>query len=535
MVREALAVLSLVLVVPTGASAVCTCMLRRTEPASVTQQQGLTSDPSYAPAAGVFVVRDGTRTVLTMETVYDGPPEEVSMLIPVRTPIERDDVHTVPGHLFRNLDRRTAPKVRHVWPACRRRRRPVSMAARASSDVASPFAESAPTREQIEEEYDIDIVDEWEVQEYDITLLGAEQSAGLFRYLRDQDLALPSGGQEVLQAYIQNDFRFVLAKADPERAHRLGDEMMLSPIQIEYQSDELQVPVRLGTLNSPGEQELLLYVLSTEGRFELANRPNVEAPTDLRLRADAAGSVAELYESLTDEVFRRTPGAAVTEFAHTLGSRIGRYHVQQFGIPSDREARRRGTRERWTLTRIRHRYGKDLDSDLTLRPASSPLRMERRWPHPELRTWAPRGESGFHVQFVVRHAGCPSQARQRSMARQFATAESMWESDGDLWPGEVLLDPVSSLGIEPGSEAPEGWPPPPAFTPAENIKPDEPVVAMQPQAQPQAQPMNLPPVPMQSTTTEEDDEGLFCGASGADGSSAFALFALLLLGLRRRR
>ena len=36
----------------------------------------------------------------------------------------------------------------------------------------------------------------------------------------------------------------------------------------------------------------------------------------------------------------------------------------------------------------------------------------------------------------------------------------MWESRHDLWPGEVVLDPIESLDIVPGSSAPPGWPPP---------------------------------------------------------------------------
>ncbi len=476
----ATALLLVSLIVPPQVHATCSCMMfRRPPPSTVAQSQGIASDPAYNPTSAVFLVRDGTKTILTMETAYQGPSKEVTLLIPVPQVVARDQVRTIAGSVFRNLDRRTAPTVKHVWPACRRVRRPRPMARAASADGFGGGGGGSRI-EAIEQEYSIDVVDEWEVQEYDITLLGAEQSTGLLRYLTEQaNLELPPSADAVLRSYIESDFRFVLAKVDPARAHRLGDRMMLSPIQIEYDSDQLQVPVRLGTLNSPGEQELLLYVLAKDGRYELANRPNVTAPSELQLEESAAGNVAELYNSLMNETFRRTPGAAVTEYAHNLGSKVGRFHVQSFGIPSDREARRveeaGGRRGRWTLTRIRHRYGKDLDSDLILRPASSPLRMTRRWSHPELRVWAPRGESGFHVQFAVVHGGsCPSTQRQQRLAQQFATAESMWEGERDFWPGDVLLDDVTSLGITAQSSAPAGWPPP-AVAPreVEIEKPDD--------------------------------------------------------------
>jgi hypothetical protein len=274
----------------------------------------------------------------------------------------------------------------------------------------------------------------------------------------------------MLRGYIESGHRFVLFRADPSRAQRLGENMMLSPIQIEYESDELRVPVRLGTLNSPGEQELLLYVISTEGRHDVANRPTTPAATDIRMRRDARGTFAELYAAVTDETFRRNPGAAITEYAHPIGTHVRWSDVAPFGVtrasttshPGHLGRRGAGPSATWTVSRIRHRYGTDLADDLTLRQAE-PLTLTRRWTRwPQLRVRPRAGQSAFHVQYVVEHDQCMDEAAQRRLVRRFATAESMWESRHDLWPGQVILDPIESLGIAPGSSAPTGWPPAPA-------------------------------------------------------------------------
>ncbi|MCC6873351.1 MAG: DUF2330 domain-containing protein [Sandaracinaceae bacterium] len=299
-----------------------------------------------------------------------------------------------------------------------------------------------------------------------MTLLGASESTGLLAFLRQRGLDLPDRAATMLRGYIETGHRFVLLRADPSRAQHLGDNMMLSPIQLEYESDDLVVPVRLGTLNSPGEQELLLYVFSPEGRFAVANRPSVEAPTDLRMRRDARGTFAELYTSITDEVFRRTPNAAVTEYAHVLGRHVRWSDAAPFGVPSQTLVRIRGDRgaapaRTWTVSRIRHRYGASLTDDLTLQRAE-PIRLTRRWSrYPSLRNNVRAGQNGFHVQYIVEHTGCTDELTQRRVARRWATAASMWESSHDLWPGSVLLDPIDSLGIEPGSAPPANWPPPP--------------------------------------------------------------------------
>jgi hypothetical protein len=478
---------------PSPARATCFCMMRMPPPAATQQQRGITDDPSYNPASAVVLVREGRRTVMTIEAAYEGPAVELSLVVPIPGAIGRENVRTVSGTAFRRLDQRTAPRVRHVFPPCIR---PGSLRAASAEGFGAGASAGGGGRteaERVQDEFGVDIQDEWPVDEYDVTLLGAEQSTGLLAFLRERGLDLPDAAATMLRGYIESGHRFVLFTADPSRAQRLGESMMLSPIQLEYESDELRVPVRLGTLNSPGEQELLLYVISTEGRFDVANRPSVLAPTDLRMRPDARGSFAELYTSITDEVFRQTPGAAITEYVHQVGTHVRQSEIAPFRGPStlgEPDRRRMGAGRtdapRWTVSRIRHRYGTNLSDDLSLTHAD-PVRLERRWSRwPQLRV--PRGRDGqsfFHVQYVVEHnQRCVSDQAQRWMARRFATAESMWESRHDLWPGEVILDPIESLGIEPRSHAPDGWPPPPPPAPtapataAASATPEQAVAAM---------------------------------------------------------
>lgn len=517
-----------------SAHATCFCMLRPPMPTSVHQQRGIADDPSYNPASAVVIVRDGTRTVLTIEAAYQGPPVELSMVIPVPTAIEREDVRTVTGTSFRRLDQRTAPRVRHVWPPCPRR--PMRMAPAADSlGGGGGYGGGRAEAERVFDEFGVDIEDEWAVDEYDVTLLGAAESSGLFAFLRERGLALPDSAVPVLRAYIETGHRFVLARVDPSRANRPGANMMLSPIQLEYDSDELRIPVRLGTLNSPGEQELLLYVLSTDGRYEVANRPNVVAPTDIRMRQNARGTFAELYASITDEIFRRTPGAAITEYAHVIGRHVPYASMRPLGLPERDEGRRasRDTRT-WTLTRIRHRYGMDLQDDLTLRRAE-PLRLTRRWRYPSLRIAGRPEESAFHVQYVVEHRGCVDSWTQQRIARRFASAESLWEARRDLWPGEVILDPIESLGIEPRSSAPPGWPPPPPAParPAPLATPEATPPVPVPVPVPTATP-TTPPTPAPPAAPPEASSGCAVHPTRARRDGVWLAIALVMLLVARR-
>ena len=95
---------------------------------------------------------------------------------------------------------------------------------------------------------------------------------------------------------------------------------MLSPLRIRTESQALVLPVRLGMLSSPGEQDLLVYVLSREGRFEVANRENVFVPTNLEVRSTVRGRFGAFYDALLDRVWERHPGAVVTEYAWTAAA-----------------------------------------------------------------------------------------------------------------------------------------------------------------------------------------------------------------------
>ncbi|MFK7984574.1 MAG: DUF2330 domain-containing protein [Sandaracinaceae bacterium] len=429
------------LVLPGSASASCFCMMGPPPPPN----SSLADQETKNPATSVFLLRDGTRTILTIEAAYEGPNGELSMIVPLPHAIEREHVRTISGTHFRRVDQRTAPRATHNFPGCsdfrrHRRTRAAPMAAGRGGFVAPVMGDA------------VEVLEEWDVDEYDVTLLSAGESTGLLGFLRTRGLELPHGAEPVLRAYIETDHRFALIQLDPEEAHVVGGQRVLSPIQLEYQSDELRVPVRLGTLNSPGEQELLLYVLSREGRFEMANRENVIAPSGARLRDEYEGGFGAFYQGLMEQVFDAHPGAAVTEYAGRLGG--GRVRVRDvwwLGLdryrtdPNPYSAISWRDLRQWTVTRIRHRYGTDLDDDLVLRPTTELRNPDARWP---------RRGNNFQVRFSVEHAGgsCPSFARQQRLAREWAgTSDALWAT-GPVWPGDALLDPL--LGIEPGSAAP---------------------------------------------------------------------------------
>src|SRR5213075_217128 len=68
-----------------------------------------------ADATQVVLVRKGTRTVLSMQNNYKGPPESFAMVIPVPTVLHDGDVKTLPSEVFKHVEQMGAPRLVEYW------------------------------------------------------------------------------------------------------------------------------------------------------------------------------------------------------------------------------------------------------------------------------------------------------------------------------------------------------------------------------------------------------------------------------------
>jgi hypothetical protein len=153
------------------------------------------------------------------------------------------------------------------------------------------------------------------VGEYDVVVLSARESSGLEDWLRAEGYRVPEGASEALRPYVQQGFRFFAARVNAERVRFEDGRALLSPLRIRYESEQLMLPVRLGMLSSPGTQDLIVYVISRDGRYEVANRDNVFVPTNLEVRPAVRGRFAAFYDALLERVWDRHPGSVITEYA----------------------------------------------------------------------------------------------------------------------------------------------------------------------------------------------------------------------------
>ena len=89
----------------------------------------------------------------------------------------------------------------------------------------------------------------------------------------------------------------------------------LRPLQFAYESPKFMLPIRLGMLNAKGEQDLLIYMLSRDGRVETTNYRTVKLPSDLEIPEFVKNDFGTFYKSMFNEQARKENHSVVfTEY-----------------------------------------------------------------------------------------------------------------------------------------------------------------------------------------------------------------------------
>ena len=277
------------------------------------------SGEMYNDATQVVLMRDGTRTVLSMRNHYKGPPKDFALVVPVPQILAKENVKTLEDSVFTKVDQLAAPRLVEYWEQdpCVPTRGIAELGGTRGGGAsfggkAAGLGDRGGTTVKVEAQFDVD--------EYEIVILSAEESNGLERWLRANEYNIPKGAAKVLGPYIEQGMYFFVARVDASEVEfdKKG-QTMLSPLQFHYDSEQFSLPVRLGLLNARGHQDLIVHILSKQGRYEVANYPNAFIPTNLVVSQKTKKRFAQFYTALFDYTLKENPGAVVTEYSWSAG------------------------------------------------------------------------------------------------------------------------------------------------------------------------------------------------------------------------
>jgi hypothetical protein len=369
-------------------------------------------------ATVVVLMRDGVRTVLSMQNNYQGPPQDFALVVPVPVVLQEENVKTLSPEIFARVDRLAAPRLVEYWE-----QDPCQPNYLEEPNAVPMMAPPAPADEEdrAAERHGVKIEARFSVGEYNILILSAEDSMGLDAFLRAQRYKIPPGSEPYLRPYVASGSKFFVAKVDVKKVRFQNGQAMLSPLRFHYDAETFSLPVRLGLVNSAGTQDLIVHVLG-RSRYEVANYDNYAIPTNIDVAPSVKDNFGAFYAALFDKVLALHPRAVVTEYAWDAGScdpcpepPLEPSEIATLGadaLPAVAGAVSSGEvppdfASNFTLTRLHVRYGKDsLGEDLVFRAAPA---IEGGRGVPDQSGALPRGvqTTGYHNfqgRYVIRHA-----------------------------------------------------------------------------------------------------------------------------------
>jgi hypothetical protein len=266
-------------------------------------------------ATQVALMRNGTRTVLSMQNDYQGPLEDFALVIPVPVVLKKEQVKVLKKQVFTRLDTLSAPRLVEYWEQdpCPK---PLSgdsfgyggLGLRGVGSGGGGYGfGTGRLGVKVEAEFD--------VGEYEVVVLSAEDALGLETWLTEKNYKIPSGAAPLFRPYIQQGMKFFVAKVNVKKVAFEKGRAKLSPLRFHYDSEKFELPVRLGLINAKDTQDLIVHVLARGQRYEVANAPNTTIPTNIDLVPSAKSEFGPFYASLFDKTLAKQKGSVVTEYA----------------------------------------------------------------------------------------------------------------------------------------------------------------------------------------------------------------------------
>lgn len=372
----------------------------------------------FNDATVVVMMREGTRTVLSMQNAYKGPPEKFAMVVPVPVVLQEENVKTLAPSLFDHIDQLASPRLVEYWE-----QDPCSQAVKSSMmrKMSPPMAVAAMEAAPAAKNLGVKIEAQFAVGEYQIVILSAADSGGLDAWLHREGYNIPAGGEPYFRPYVASGSKFFVAKVDITKVTiDAKGQAVLSPLRFHYDSDEFRLPVRLGLINSSGAQDLIVHILGMGTRYEVANYPNVTIPTNLDVTEAASTNFGQFYTALFDRTLEKNPKAVVTEYAWEPtscdpcpGPALDFSELATFGsdVLSSHQPSKEGPSNMYrpmVLTRLHVRYTKEsLGEDLVFREAT-PIAGGREVMGPDGKALehgaVPASFNNFQARYAVRHA-----------------------------------------------------------------------------------------------------------------------------------
>jgi hypothetical protein len=227
---------------------------------------------------------------------YQGDLSQFAMVVPVPTVLQRGQIHIGNPDVVKHLEDYSAPRlVEYDDPNPCQVFYPRAAEGMAMSQANAPALAARKSADAL----GVKIEAQYTVGEYDIVILSARQSDGLETWLNESGYRIPPGASAALAPYIRDGMKFFVARVNLKEQAKTGLDY-LCPIQFAFESPKFMLPIRLGMVNADGPQDLVIYLLTENGRVETTNYRTIEMPTGTDVPQFVRDDFSKTYSAIFD-------------------------------------------------------------------------------------------------------------------------------------------------------------------------------------------------------------------------------------------
>jgi len=267
----------------------------------------------------MVVMKKGTTTAVSVMPDYEGPLEPFAMVLIVPGDVTAERVTTLKREYVDRVDALSAPRFHEYWEQDPCDPGPVEQEWQRNmkADSAGAFlggGDMPQGSQKVAKELSLDVEAKKKEGEYSFSVLGKDEQVSA--WLKSKGYTPPAGADQAVSPYVQAGMRVVVAQVDPNRVELVGgDRAQLSPIRFWTEQPYDTIPNRVGLLNAPDKQELIVYVLDPEQRYETKNYKNLFPPTNVEVDFSVKERIGEFYAALQDIIAQKSPNSFLLEYA----------------------------------------------------------------------------------------------------------------------------------------------------------------------------------------------------------------------------
>lgn len=270
---------------------------------------GTTQQLTY-DVARTAIVHQAGRVTFTVSINPSGEAQDFALVMPVPALLAESDLAVLDGEVFGRLEGYTGLLT-------------MADAGCGSLDASTEDGDGGGGSTGGGDDGTVTVEAEYLVGGYEIVILSATESSGLFGWLDSNGYHLADATIPVLEDYIAEGMFFMAARVSSEAA--TADGSPLPPLQVAYDSEVMSIPIRLAARNSPGQQDMLVFAITdmddNGGRVGISNYPEVEVPDKCIWGEPGVESFMDFYEAQFAPLWNDAGQAAwTTEWAGDAGS-----------------------------------------------------------------------------------------------------------------------------------------------------------------------------------------------------------------------